>query len=159
MQALRVLALLGIANLAPILATRLCRARWAMPLDRGRLLRDGRPLFGEGKTLRGLAASLLCTAAAAPLLGLGVPLGAAIAAAAMAGDLLASFAKRRLGLAPHARSFGLDQLPEVLLPILVLHPWLGLDWPASCAVVVAFVMLDIVGSLVLFRLRIRQKPY
>jgi CDP-diglyceride synthetase len=159
MHALRVLALLGIANFAPILATRLCGRRWGMPLDGGLVMRDGRPLFGEGKTWRGLAASLLCTAAAAALLGLGLLLGAALAGVAMAGDLLASFTKRRLGLAPHARSFGLDQVPEVLLPILLLHPWLGVGWVATLWMVAAFVLLDVAGSRVLFWLRIRQRPY
>lgn len=159
MQALLVLALLGIANFAPILATRLCGARWSMPLDGGMVLADARPLFGEGKTLRGLAASLLCTAAAAWALGAGAALGAGIAAVAMAGDLLASFTKRRLGLKPHARSFGLDQVPEVLLPVLLLHPWLELGWMASGLVVAAFVLLDITGSRVLFWMRIRQRPY
>jgi len=159
MQALRVLALLGVANLVPILATRLCGARWGVPLDGGLLLPDGRPLFGDGKTPRGLAASLLCTAALAWVLGLGAALGAGIAASAMAGDLLASFTKRRLGLAPHARSFGLDQVPEVLLPVLLLHPWLRLDWIAAGLVVFAFVLLDMAASRVLFWLRIRQKPY
>ena len=145
MHALRVLALLGIANFAPILATRLCGRRWGMPLDGGLVMRDGR--------------SLLCTAAAAALLGLGLLLGAALAGVAMAGDLLASFTKRRLGLAPHARSFGLDQVPEVLLPILLLHPWLGVGWVATLWMVAAFVLLDVAGSRVLFWLRIRQRPY
>jgi hypothetical protein len=37
-----------------------------------------------------------------------------------AGDLLSSFVKRRMGLAPHAQAFMLDQAPEALLQALEL---------------------------------------
>lgn len=159
MQAFRILLLLGIANFAPIVATRLFGARFAMPLDGGSMLADGRPLFGAGKTFRGLLASFLCTTAAAPLLGIDAALGVAIAAGAMAGDLLASFCKRRLGLSPHARAFGLDQVPEALLPLLALRPWLDLEWLDTAVVLLLFVLLDIVLSRVLHRMRIRERPY
>lgn len=159
MQELRILVLLGIANFAPIVAARLLGARFATPVDGGLILPDGRPLFGAGKTLRGVLASILCTAAAAPLLGVGPGLGAALAAGAMAGDLLASFCKRRLRLPAHARAPGLDQVPEVLLPLLLLQPWLSLGALNIAVVAVVFVLLDILLSRVLFCLGIRERPY
>lgn len=159
MQSLRVLVLLGVANLAPILATRLLGTRYATPLDGGRLLSDGRPVFGAGKTLRGVLISILCTTIVAPLLTMDALLGAGLAVGAMAGDLLASFCKRRLGLQAHARAFGLDQVPEVLLPLLVLQPWLSLRWREIAVVVVVFVLLDILLSRVLYHLSIRERPY
>jgi len=159
MQDLRVLLLLGIANFAPILATRLLGGRLATPLDGGASMPDGRPVFGAGKTLRGVLLSILCTASAAPLVSLNPLLGAGLAAGAMAGDLFASFCKRRLGLPPHARAFGLDQIPEVLLPLLLMQPWLGLRWREVAIVVVVFVLLDIVLSRVLYHLSIRERPY
>lgn len=159
MQELRVLLLLGIANFAPILATRLLGARFATPLDRGHLLPDGQPVFGTGKTLRGIVVSILCTTVIASFLAMDAVLGAALAAGAMAGDLLASFCKRRLRLPAHARAFGLDQIPEVLLPLLLLHPWLGLGWREVAIVVLLFVLLDIVVSRVLYHLSIRERPY
>jgi len=159
MQDLRVLLLLGIANFAPILATRLLGARFATPLDCGHVMPDGRPVFGAGKTLRGVLASILCTAVVAPFLAIDAVLAAALAAGAMAGDLLASFCKRRLGLPPHARAFGLDQIPEALLPLLLLQPWLRLAWREVAIVVVVFVLLDILVSRVLYHLSIRERPY
>lgn len=159
MLELRVLLLVGIANFAPILATRLLGTRFAKPLDGGHTMPDGRPVFGSGKTLRGILVSILCTAAAAPLLAMDAALGAALAAGAMAGDLLASFCKRRLGLAPHARAFGLDQIPEVLLPLLLLQPWLRLRWREVAIAVLVFVLLDILLSRVLYHLSIRERPY
>ena len=47
------------------------------------------------------------------------PLVKILAAASMAGDLLASFLKRRFGLKVHAQAIGLDQIPEALLPLLL----------------------------------------
>lgn len=159
MQDLRVLLLLGIANFAPIVATRLLGTRFATPLDGGHMMRDGRPVFGASKTLRGVLTSILCTTIASPFLAIDAVLGAGLAAGAMAGDLLASFCKRRLGLPPHARAFGLDQIPEVLLPLLLLQPWLGLAWRETTIVVVVFVLLDILLSRVLYHLSIRERPY
>ena len=91
MRALGVLLLLGVANFAPILAARFLGTRFDVPLDGGLTLPDGRPLFGPGKTLRGVLAAIVCTAGAAPLVDTDALLGAALGAGAMAGDLLASF--------------------------------------------------------------------
>lgn len=159
MQALRILVLVGIANFAPILATRVLGTRLGMPLDGGLTLWDGRRLFGSGKTLRGVLASVLCTAAIAPLLAVDAALGAALGFAAMLGDVFASFCKRRLGLRAHARAPGLDQVPEVLLPLLLLRPWLSLSWREVAIVVLVFVLLDVVLSRVLYHLSIRERPY
>ena len=72
------------------------------------------PWFGPSKTIRGVVLATLATAAAAGVLGLGWKVGALLGVVAMAGDLLASFIKRRLGLAPSSQAVGLDQIPEVL---------------------------------------------
>ncbi len=46
----------------------------------------------------------------------------------MLGDLSSSFVKRRLRLKLHAQVFGLDQIPEALLPLLLVQDHLGLSW-------------------------------
>lgn len=159
LRLLRVLALLGIANGAPIVATRILGPRLEAPLDGGLKLPDGAPLFGESKTIRGTLASLGSTALAAPLLGFPALTGAAFAAASIAGDLSSSFVKRRLKLKPHAEAFGLDQIPEALLPLLLLQHRLGLTAPEIVMLVAAFVVLAILLSRLLFRLKIRERPY
>src|SRR5690242_21237914 len=93
---LQTLVLLGVANGAPVIATKLLKGRFDASLDAGLRLPDGRPLFGASKTIRGLVVSVACTALAAVLLGFEWPCGAGVAVAAMAGDLASSFAKRRL---------------------------------------------------------------
>ena len=102
---------------------------------------------------------VVALAIAAPLLGLDWILGAELAAASMAGDLLASFLKRRLGLKVHAQAIGLDQIPEALLPLLILQSRLELSASDIVLLVAAFAFLEAVLSYVLYKLRIRERPY
>jgi CDP-2,3-bis-(O-geranylgeranyl)-sn-glycerol synthase len=77
----------------------------------------------------------------------------------MCGDMASSFIKRRLRLPPHAQAFGLDQIPEALLPLLVLRARLDLDASGIAAIVLAFILLEIGLSRLLYRWRIRDRPY
>jgi len=156
---IQLLALLGIANGTPILATKLLQDRFGVPLDCGLILPDREPLFGASKTVRGVTLSVLCTAAAAVLLHLDWSTGAIIAAISMLGDLFSSFIKRRLHLPPHAQAFGLDQIPEALLPLLVVKAQFNLTSLHIAGLVLAFIVLEVVLSRILFRLKIRDRPY
>ncbi len=153
------LMLLAAANGAPVMGRRLLRDRWSWPLDGGVRFVDGRPLLGASKTLRGVVLALAVTAAIAPLVGVSVAIGLAAAAAAMIGDLLSSFVKRRLGLRPSSRAVGLDQIPESLLPALVCHDALALDAGDVAATVVIFFAGEVALSRLLYRWRIRERPY
>jgi len=155
----RVLLLLGIANGTPIFARKLFGNRFATPLDGGLKFFDGRPLLGASKTLRGLLLALACTTLAAPLLGFDWIIGAGLAGASMLGDLLSSFIKRRLARPLHSRAPALDQIPESLLPLLLLRPQLGLNGGEIMFTVLFFIALELVLSRLLYRLRIREQPY
>lgn len=156
---LKILLLLGVANGTPIFAKNLLKNRFAMPVDCNLVLPDGQPLLGSSKTFRGLVVSIFCTACAAFLLDLGWSMGVAIAAFSMLGDLLSSFVKRRLRLKPHAQAFGLDQIPEALLPLLAVQANLGLTVTDIAILLIAFVVLEVILSRVLYRLGIRDRPY
>src|SRR5579863_6139103 len=110
----QVLTLVTLANGAPVIAKNVLGDRLGGPLDFGVTLIDGRRLFGRSKTIRGVVLGVLCSCAAAPLIGLEPKLGAQVGALAMAGDLLSSFVKRRLDRPPSSRAIGLDQIPESL---------------------------------------------
>jgi CDP-diglyceride synthetase len=159
MLSLQLLLLLGVANTTPILATKLLQHRFSAPLDCGILLPDGEHLFGDAKTVRGVALSVLCTTGVALLLNMDWIAGATIAAVSMLGDLFSSFVKRRLHLVPHSQAFGLDQIPEALLPLLAVKVRFGLTIEDIAVLVFAFVVLEIVLSRVLFWLKIRDRPY
>ncbi len=153
------LLLLLVANGTPILARWFFASRWNHPLDGGRYFVDRRPLLGATKTWRGLITALLATTMCAEMLGIGWWLGCLFALLSLTGDAVASFCKRRLAIAPHGRATGLDQLPEVVLPLWVLHDSLGLDALEVLLVVLLFVLLDLTLSPLLYRLHIRLRPY
>lgn len=155
----QLLVLVALANATPLLLKRAMGTACAWPLDGGVTLKDGQPLFGASKTIRGIVISLLATPAVSALMGLGWQLGALVAAFAMAGDLLSSFIKRRLGLAPSSQAIGLDQIPESLFPFITaswLAPISALDIVAGTAI---FAVGELAVSRILFRLKLRDKPY
>lgn len=118
------------------------------PMDLGRNWKDGRRVLGPSKSWSGfltgglgavpvglLEAWLILLAppnlAIVPRFGpsvlLAVPPVLLLTFGAMAGDALGSFVKRRLDRPSGSRTFLLDQLPFVLVPILVglaAFPWL-----------------------------------
>ncbi len=156
---LKLLLLLFVANGAPIIARRLLGRCCAWPVDGGMTFFDERPLLGHSKTWRGLLAALAASGTAAPLLGLTVGTGLLIGLFAMLGDALSSFVKRRLGLAPSEMALGLDQVPETLFPLAAVRLRLGLGWTEIALLVLAFLVLGLLVSRILYRLRIRHRPY
>jgi CDP-diglyceride synthetase len=152
------LFLIVVANGAPILAARLLGRRFSRPVDGGALFLDGRPLFGRSKTLRGLVASVTATAMAAHFIGLSVTTGAAIAALAMAGDLLSSFLKRRITLPPSAQALGLDYFPESFLPAVYAASAMPLTAVETATVLALFFVAGIILQRVVYALKLGEQP-
>lgn len=113
-----------------------------LPIDSGRKLPDGKPIFGSHKTIRGFAAGIiagtLTGAAQTAALELGalsdfaissqfnVGLGFVISFGALTGDLVHSFVKRRIGIAEGSPLPIADQIDfvvgAVLFSLLVSPP-------------------------------------
>ena len=97
------------------------------PLDRGRNLMDGRPIFGSHKTVRGFFAGII----AGSLLGLAEsPIDSRLAIAGFAmglgavlGDLLGAFVKRRLSMEPGRAFPVVDQLDFVVGGLVLSYPF------------------------------------
>jgi CDP-diglyceride synthetase len=151
--------LLAVANGTPVLAAKVFGDSLALPLDGNVKLSDGYPLFGPAKTLRGVVLSILVTSLFAPLIGLSWMIGALVASAAMIGDLLSSFLKRRLGLFASSRSVGLDQIPESLLPLVASKLVLPLTIFDIVLATGMFLVSALALSRLLFKLNIRDRPY
>ncbi len=103
-----------VANAAPVLFG------GGAPLDGGRAWRDGRPLLGGHKTIRGLFSGLLAGSAVGvmqmqPLRGILMAFGAVL------GDLAVSFLKRRIGLRPGAPLPIADQLGFIAAAVALSH--------------------------------------
>lgn len=155
----KLLILLALANGAPLVAQYVFRDIGSYPIDFGRIWYDGRPVFGRSKTFRGLFCSLLSTTVVAALMEEAWTTGLEIAAAAMVGDLVSSFAKRRLGFAASARVTGLDQIPESLLPAITVASKLGITGLDVVVTTCLFFFGEIVLSRILYQLQIRERPY
>jgi CDP-archaeol synthase len=155
----QLLALLTVANGAPVVAKLILGAHLSSPLDLNGKFIDGKPLLGPTKTIRGLLIAIVATTACAPLLGLGIEIGLLVGATAMAGDLLSSFVKRRLNLPPSGRATGLDQIPESLFPLLACRASLELSALDILVVCALFFVGEILLSRLLFRLHVRDRPY
>jgi CDP-2,3-bis-(O-geranylgeranyl)-sn-glycerol synthase len=153
------LILVGLANGTPVAVNRLLGRRGNWPVDGGLTLPDGQPLFGASKTLRGILTAIIVTSVGASALSLGWKLGAAVGAAAMAGDLLSSFCKRRMRLKAGSRATGLDQIPESLLPALVARQALSLSGADVVAITAVFMVAEIGLSVLFFRWHLRERPY
>jgi len=137
------LLLVIVANVAPWAAGRFFPQYWRAPLDGGATLRDGKRVLGDHKTWRGLVISTLACAVVARLLRFPLLLGAAFGALSLAADCASSFVKRRLRLRPGTEVPGVDQLPEALVPLLLLSRPLGLSFFDAMAVAVVFMLLDL----------------
>ena len=137
------LLLVIVANVAPWAAGRYFPRYWRAPLDCGATLADGTRVLGENKTWRGLVVGALACGVVARLLQYPLALGIAFGLLSLTADTVASFVKRRLRLQPGTEIPGLDQLPEALVPLLVLSRPLGLGLIASFAIAFAFLLLDL----------------
>lgn len=156
---LQLLILIIIANGAPILIRVLLHDKFAYAVDFQCKLPDDKPLFGSSKTWRGVFASLLATSAAAWLFGYPSQTGFLVALYVIAGDLISSFIKRRMALAPSSPAFFLDQVPESLIPSYLMRQQFNLEISSVILLVLIFIMINLTTSQVLYSLGIRKRPY
>jgi CDP-diglyceride synthetase len=140
---LEMLLLVVWANGIPVLACPLLGRRFRYPLDGGRLFRDGRPLLGPSKTWCGVGAAVLTTPLIATIFGLSWVVGLIAAVGAMLGDSIASFIKRRTGRASGEAFLFLDQIPESLIPVLLLQGVMGLSLVQVAVVVIGFAVINL----------------
>jgi CDP-archaeol synthase len=153
------LALLTLANGAPVIAKKVLGGWFDWPIDARITFVDGRPLFGRSKTWRGVLAAVLATVGGAVVMGIEVKIGAIVALVAMAGDLLSSFIKRRLGRPASSRALGLDQIPESLLPLIVCRLPLSLTISDIALATSVFLVGELGLSRLLYKAHVRDEPY
>lgn len=158
-QVFLILILLSVANGTPVILARILGNNLAQPLDGGCKFFDGQPVFGSSKTIRGVASALLATTLVSPLIGISPFIGLVLASLSMVGDLLSSFIKRRLNLIPSSKATGIDQIPEALIPALGGMQLLELHLLDVFTIVILFFLGEKVFSKILFKFKIRKRPY
>lgn len=159
LEFLSLLLLIIIANGAPILIRWLFNDSFNLAIDLNHKLPDKNRIFGDSKTWRGLIAALLATTIAAWLLGYPAQTGSLIALYAMLGDLSSSFLKRRLSMPPSSMALFLDQIPESLLPALMVMHIFNLELSSVMLLILTFVIIELALSFILYRWGLRNRPY
>lgn len=148
-----------VANGTPILMRYILNNRLALPLDFNFKFFDGKCLFGKSKTWRGVVSSIVVTSLIAVVVGYTIDVGVLIAAAAMSGDILSSFIKRRLNIKPSGMALFLDQIPESVFPAIYLREVFQLNLNDIVILVFVFIVLELLLSQVLYKWQIRKRPY
>lgn len=156
---IHLLLLIIIANGAPIILRALMGRRLDVAIDFGYRLADNNPLFGSSKTWRGVIAAVIFTSIVAVLIGYPASTGAQIALYAVLGDVFSSFIKRRLGMAASSMAPLLDQVPESLLPAVMLMDTFEMDIQSIIILVCVFIIMELLLSYIFFKLGIRNRPY
>jgi len=151
--------LIVVANAAPILTAYAMRDRFNFPLDAGLFLLDGQRIFGKSKTVRGIVAAIGITTIAALIIGHPAICGFLVGAYAMLGDLTSSFLKRRMRLPSSGQAPVLDHIPEALFPTMLLASSFDLTTVGIIAVAVAFLLIAVVLSPMLWSAGLRKQPY
>ena len=113
-----------VANGAPVILARILPRRH--PIDGGATFIDGKRVLGDSKTVEGFLfgvfAGVVTGLVESVVTGFeAVVRGFVMGVGAMIGDCLGSFIKRRLGLRPGARAPLLDQLPFLLIALLLAY--------------------------------------
>jgi len=139
------------------------------PIDGGRTLRDGRPIFGPRKTVRGFISGVLVGTLTGFVLGLLVEdslyprpdalLGFLMGLGAMVGDLMGSFLKRRLNRPPGAPAPGLDQLDFLVGAVAFSLPYRfpGLD-VLACALLIT-PAIHLATNYGAYKLGLKREPW
>jgi CDP-2,3-bis-(O-geranylgeranyl)-sn-glycerol synthase len=156
---IHLLLLIIIANGAPVILRALMGKRLDFAIDCGRRLPDNKPVLGSSKTWRGVIGAIIFTSIAAVILGYPAATGAQIGLYAVLGDAISSFIKRRMGMAPSSMAPLLDQVPESLFPALMLMDTFEMDYQSIIILVCLFIVIELLLSLIFFRLGIRNRPY
>lgn len=157
-----------VANAAPVIFG------GGYPLDAGKLLWDGKPIFGSNKTVRGFFAGLLVGTFAGFVLSSlyqldGFPqnflfqydilLGLMLSLGALAGDMLHSFIKRRLDISPGSPLPVADQLDfalgALLFSVVVYPP------PLLIAVIIVIVTppIHLLTNFVAYLIGVKKTPW
>jgi len=153
------LLLIIVANGAPILVRFVLGDRLKFPVDCHWQFFDDKRLFGDSKTWVGLFSIAVFSISAAWLLGQSLSTGVMIGLGVMAGDLCASFIKRRLGMKESSMALGIDQVPESLFPALLLRESMNFGPLEIVIIVVSFIVIELLASRFLYWMHIRKQPY
>jgi CDP-2,3-bis-(O-geranylgeranyl)-sn-glycerol synthase len=161
-----------VANATPVVAGKIFRKR--IPIDLGKNFIDGRRIFGDGKTYEGFITGLLVgfvigeftylivTSVVNLYQELPSPTTVLLMClAALVGDLVGAFIKRRLGMPRGAPAPLLDQLDFLLMSLLAL--WLLqpqiLRWVYVVIAIIITPPIHLLTNTIAYLLKLKKEPW
>lgn len=160
----------GLANMAPVIASRLPLIKyWNTPLDMGKHYKGNR-VFGDHKTWRGLISGVLAAMLAGFALhalsgvfesnSLALVLAATGSAGfgALAGDAVESFFKRRRSVDSGSKWFPFDQIDYIIGGLVFYYPFINLELNAVAAIFVIYFGLHLLVSYIGYLLGFKATP-
>lgn len=141
------------------------------PLDFGKNFFDGKPVLGKGKTFLGTAAGLLvgfitvyatCALFAQDVEKI-IPnyalVGTLLTIGAIAGDVIASFFKRRFGKKQGQPVFLLDQLDFALGGIILASPVFIPGLLQLAVIIILTIVIHRLANFIAFKIKLKKVPW
>jgi CDP-2,3-bis-(O-geranylgeranyl)-sn-glycerol synthase len=135
------------------------------PIDFGKKFFDGKPIFGQNKTLRGFFSGLAVGTAVglveSAIFGYHLLFGLLLSLGALFGDLTGAFAKRRLGLAPGEMLPVVDQidfiLGAILFSLLVSPPFMSSELMITVLIITP--PIHVLTNFTAYKLGLKNNPW
>jgi CDP-2,3-bis-(O-geranylgeranyl)-sn-glycerol synthase len=147
------------ANAVPVMAG------GGPPLDFGKSLWDGKPIFGKNKTFRGFfagfAVGTLVGFVESLVFGYPLVLGLMLSLGALIGDLVGAFIKRRLGIAPGELLPIIDQVDFVVGAVFFSLPVYlqKLSWELVVVVLIVTPPIHLLTNFAAYKLGLKSSPW
>jgi len=152
-----------IANATPPVFSKFNVLGLRRPVDGGKLWIDGRRILGDGKTWQGLILGTLVGGLIGFLLehfGYGsFSLGLLMGFSALAGDMVGSFIKRRLGMKRGANAGLLDSLDFLTAGILISYPFVRWKSGEILLLLIATPIVHRIANIIGFKLKLKKEPW
>jgi CDP-2,3-bis-(O-geranylgeranyl)-sn-glycerol synthase len=133
------------------------------PIDNNKLFLDGKPLFGSHKTIRGFCSGLVVGTLVSFFLFIrfryNLLLGFSLSLGALVGDLLHSFIKRRINIAPGALLPVADQLDFILGSIAFSIPVFIPSLPTILILVIITPPIHLLTNYFAYALGVKDTPW
>jgi len=169
---------IGIANIAPIIATKIFGKKFSFPLDFN-LKVNNKKMLGENKTIRGLFAGIIAgivTVFLQKYLFLNFPdlhnilkvnyseinpfiLGSLCGLGALGGDAFESFLKRQANIKPGKSWFPFDQSDYAAGGILLTFLYVRLDFISYFLIFIFLFLLHPLFNIIGFLLRLKRTVF
>lgn len=162
----------GLANMSPVFANKIpWLNQWKTPMDFGKSW-DGKRVFGDNKTWRGLIFGILIGSVVGYLIkryaydsswpsylsNMGALLGAFMGAGALIGDTVESLFKRHRGIGPGKSWFPFDQTDYIVGGLLFAYPIAMPPVGVMLAVLALYFGLHIATAYIGYLLGLKDKP-